>query len=217
MAVFHDQAIVQRVRTERKKGTSIKKLGSQFGIPETSVSRWIRDIPSQVKIFNNARDKENSLKLELQELTSQLNVDENMARIFVGLLYWCEGSKYPANTGVAFANSDHRLVKTFLELLRKGFKIQESKIKIHLQLHSTHPQQKITKFWSTLLQIPLNQFYKPTITAPTRKRKRLNYKGTCTIKYFDVKLVLRIMGLYEGLANKYSNGEVPKRLKGGVC
>lgn len=216
---FHDQKVVQEVRLARKKeGLSIQKLGTKFGVPETTVSKWVRDIPSLHKRFISAREKEKTLKSELHDLTKNLAIDENLAKIFVSLLYWCEGSKYPSSDCVTFTNSDYKLVKTFLELLRHGFKIKEEKIRAHLQIHSTHSWEEVVQFWSRLLKIPISQFYKPTITEPTRKMKRLDYKGTCTIKYFDVKLVLKIMGLYESLSHRFTEkGEVAERLKASVC
>ena len=215
---FYDQKVVQEVREARRKGLSIKKLETRFRIPETTISRWIRDIPSLHKKFNSARAKEKQLKTELHSLAEDCLLDENLAKLFVSLLYWCEGSKYPSSAFFAFCNSDFVLVKTLLELLRYGFKIEEKKIRIHLQLHSTHPKDQTLRFWSDLLKIPLKQFYKPTITKPTRKMKRLNYQGTCTVKYFDVKLVLKIMGLYERFSRRFtSDGEVAERLKAQVC
>ena len=84
-----------------------------------------------------------------------------------------------------------------MELFRKGFNIDENKLRVHLQLHNTHNKKDATNFWHNLLKINKNQFYKPTITSPGRKMKRKNYMGTCTVKYFDVKLLLNIMGIYE--------------------
>lgn len=215
---FHDQSVVQNIRDERKRGSSIKKLKMKFGVPETTISRWIRDIPSSSSTFNAARGKEESFKKELHHLADKVIMDSDLAKIFVSLLYWCEGSKHPSSSFVAFSNSDPLLVKTFLTFLRHGFKIKETKLKVILQLHSTHPQRTTMQFWSDLLQVPLKQFYKPTVTEPTRKMKRLDYKGTCTVKYFDVKLVLKIMGLYESLSHRFiNNGEVGERLKPEVC
>ena len=45
--------------------------------------------------------------------------------------------------------------------------------------------------------------YKPTTTRPSHKMKRRRYFGTCTIKYFDVSLLLNLVGLYEAFAQKY--------------
>lgn len=212
---FYNQKIVQAVREDRKNGLSIKKLEKKFKIPDSTISRWVRDIPSSSKMFNLARKKEQFLKSEFHNLSSKYIINNELSKILISLMYWCEGSKYPSSNFVAFANSDYKLIKTFLNFLRQSFEINESKIKIHLQIHSTHNKDKIIEFWSDLLQVPKYQFYKPTITKPTNSMKRLNYKGTCTIKYFDVKLLLQITGLYEGLAKKY--GEVPERLKGLVC
>ncbi|MFA5051361.1 MAG: hypothetical protein WC499_04600 [Patescibacteria group bacterium] len=199
---FYDQKIVQEVRKERKKGLSIREIEKKLKVPNFTISRWVRDIPSDAKAFNLARQKEEFLKSDLRSLCDDLKIDKDLAKIFVSLLYWCEGSKYPSSNFVAFSNSDYSLVKVFLELLRRGFEINEDKIRIHLQLHSTHSPKEITKFWSDLLHVPSAQFYKPTITHPTNKMKRVDYRGTCTIKYFDVKLLLKIIGLYESLTKK---------------
>lgn len=204
---FHDQKVVQEVREARKEGLSIKKIGMKLGLSETTVSRWVRDVPAFQKQFNSARKREKDLKSELSALAKNCVIDENLAKLFVSLLYWCEGSKYPSSAFLAFCNSDYVLVKTFLELLRFGYKIEEKKIRLHLQLHSTHSKDEMQKFWSNLLQVPLDQFYKPTITEPTRRMKRRDYRGTCTIKYFDVKLVLNIMGLYESLSHRFTEKE----------
>ena len=100
-------------------------------------------------------------------------------------------------------------MKTFIELLRKGFKINEEKIRIRLQLHSTQDENKEIKFWSDLIEVPIRQFGKSSITIPKNKRKRREYRGTCTIKYYDVKLLLQLTGLYEEFGKK--------SLKGGVA
>ena len=71
-------------------------------------------------------------------------------------------------------------------------------------------------YWSKMLKIPKKQFHKSTITAPKNKMKRKNYHGTCTIKYYDVKILWQITGLYELLGSRI-NGEVAEWLKARVC
>ena len=72
-----------------------------------------------------------------------------------------------------------------------------------MQFHTTHDIETENKFWSKLLNIPLIRFGKPTVTKPAHYMKRLNYRGTCTIKYYDVKLLLNIIGIYEIFAKKF--------------
>ena len=92
--------------------------------------------------------------------------------------------------------------------MKIGFKINETKLRVRLQYHSNHDIGTENIFWSNLLCIPLNQFGKPTITIPKNKRKREGYRGTCTIKYYDVKLLLQITGIYEAFNQLVFSGGV---------
>lgn len=200
---FHPTILVEKVRKLRQKGASLRELEKKFNIPSSTISRWVRDIHSQEKTYINARIKESLLKDQSIDIVHAFKVNKASAQILVSFLYWCEGSKYPSSNCVAFSNSDFTLVKTFVELLKRAFPIDENKFRARLQIHSTHDYQKILPFWSTLLDIPKNQFYKPTITHPTKNMKRRNYVGTCTIKYYDVKLLISLMGIYENFAKIY--------------
>ncbi len=175
----------------------------------------MRDIPSEETLFNKARANEINLKNMFKGLVKTYSIDSNTAKILTALFYWCEGSKYPASNCLGFTNSDPALVKTFLELLRKGFVIEESRLKASLQIHSTHEYNDVLKFWSDLLKINKDKFYRPTITQPRHNMKRQNYVGTCTIKYHDVKLLLSIIGLYESFA--VTVGEVAEWTKAEGC
>lgn len=200
---FYDENIVNEVRKRRRnEGLSIKKLEKIFGISNTTISRWIRDIANSNQSFQRARKKEKESKDIYQNDIKKIKIDKKTAMIFCSLLYWCEGSKYPSSNFLAFTNSDEKLILVFLSLLRRGFEIDEKKLRVQLQIHTTHNPNKILSYWSKLLSIPKNQFHKSTITKPTKNMKRQNYLGTCAIKYFDVKLLLGITGLYESFSDK---------------
>ena len=94
------------------------------------------------------------------------------------------------------------MVNTFFKLLKQAFEIDINKTRIHLQIHSTHDFNEVKKFGSDLLKIPENQFYKPTITNPGNKMKRSDYMGTCTLKYFDLKILLQLTGIFEEFSKK---------------
>jgi len=200
---FYSSEIVAKVREERKKGFSLRKLEKQFHIANTTISLWVRDVDSKEPAFILARKREKEWREKSAKVGSKYKINQINAQILVSILYWCEGSKYPTTNNVSFANSDSNLVKTYLELLRIAFPINENKLRARLQVHTTHDYQEILDYWSKLLRIPKEKFEKPTITAPTKNMKRQNYKGTCTIKYYDVKLQLNIMGLYEAFASRF--------------
>ncbi len=199
---FYQEEVVRRARAIHLGGASIKNIESRLGIPDSTISHWVRDVKSKNRAFTLAREKEYEAKKYYLGQLENIATDTNSARVFSSLLYWCEGSKHPSTNFVAFSNSDEKLVKTFLSLLRKGFRIDESKLLAHLQLHTTHDINASIKYWAKLLKIPENKFYRPTITKPNKLRKRNDYRGTCTIKYFDVKLLLGLMGIYESFCKK---------------
>ena len=87
-------------------------------------------------------------------------------------------------------------------LLRKGFKPTESKFRIWLQLHTDHNRNQIFSFWSSLLNIPTTQFMKPRITQKRGGKYRSVYYGTCSLRYNDYTVLLRLMGIYKRFAKK---------------
>lgn len=215
MMKFYADDLVIKIREKRKLGASLRNLEREFHIPNTTISKWVRDIYSNDPNFKRARKEEEESKLKYKYLVNRLRITKTQARILAALLYWCEGSKYPASDTLAFSNSDTSMVRTFLALLRKGFNITEEKLRVHLQLHTTHNLKESFNFWSGLLNVGADKFIKPTITSPTNSMKRRNYQGTCTIRYYDVKLMLQITGIFEAFANKF--GEVPEWTNGTRC
>jgi len=200
---FYEKRIVEKARLARRKGLSLRTIEKQLGVPNSTISKWVRDIKSDNHFYMKARLLEEENKNISTYLLRNYKIDKDQAKILLSLLYWCEGSKYPATNCVAFSNSDYVLIKTFIRLMRKGYDIKENKFSVRLQLHSTHDIKKENIFWSNLLKVPLSQFGKPTVTIPKNKRKRTNYRGTCTIKYYDVKLLLNITGIYETFGKKF--------------
>lgn len=200
---LHSVDIVEKARLARKTGTSLRSIGKNLKVPSSTISKWVRDIPSDNHFYKKARLFEKFNKNKLINSIKDYKIDKNQAKLLLSLLYWCEGSKYPSTNRVAFSNSDFLMMRTFIKLLRKSFVIDEKKLRVRMQFHSTHDINKENKFWSNLLDIPLDLFEKPTITNPTKNMKRSDYRGTCTIKYYDVKLLLNIIGLYEFFGKRF--------------
>ncbi len=207
---FYTKDIVQKARALREKGIPINEIAKKLGTNRNTLSRWFFDMPSK----NSNHLRHLRIKEELKSMGNEnikgLIIDKNTAKVFASMIYWCEGFRYSNNNCVGFANSDMQLIKAFLKLFRIGFNPKEEKIKVHLQLHTTHDKKEMTSFWSDALKIPESQFHKPTITKPMNKMKRIGYKGTCTIKYSDFKVYNEIIGTYEAFFQKLA-------LLGGVA
>lgn len=200
---FHPDNIVQKARKLKKKGISAAEISRRLNVGDTTVIRWCEDIPSDNSYHLYAQKLRNEAKEKSAELTKNVKLTRDNAKILASILYWCEGSKYPSSNFIAFSNSDINLVITFLNLFRLGFQPEEKKLKASLQLHTTHNKDEITSFWSKILKIPKSQFYKPTVTKPTKNMKRRGYNGTCTIRYYDIYLLLEITGIFEEFSTKF--------------
>lgn len=198
----HTDKEIAKIKNLRLKNKySYAYLSRLSGIPQSTIGHWFRadeKIPKEetilqyhIRLRNDLKESENILFHEIA-LTSI-----NNAKLWAALLYWCEGAKYPASNALRFTNSDPTLIKTFLTLLRNGFSLDEKKFYVHLQIHSNHNYDALVTFWSDLLQIPYVQFIKPTITRPYGKKHRVDYRGTCTLRYQDYRLQLKLIGIYE--------------------
>lgn len=199
---FHPDYVVQRARTLRRKGITAANIAKRLGVGDTTVLRWCNDIPSENPYHKYIQNLQRNAREKSTGLVKNLEVTEKKAKILASILYWCEGAKYPSSNFISFANSDIELVRTFLTLFRIGFRPKENKIRVYLQLHTTHDKEKLISFWSKILKIPKSQFYKSTITKPTKNMKRRNYKGTCTVRYYDVYLLHEIIGIYKEFFKK---------------
>jgi hypothetical protein len=187
---------------------SYAHLQRATGIPSSTIRNWCAADHVGTKwdtlINTNERVRQELKSSEVPVIKKVYNFTGEYAKLYSALIYWCEGSKYPASNAVTLVNSDPNLLRFFITLLRRAFTLDESKFKVHLQIHTTHSYVKTSRYWSKLLQIPVRQFIKPTTTSPKGKKHRVHYFGTCTLKYQDYRLLLKLMGIYEGLINIYS-------------
>ena len=205
----------------REQGFSLNEILKEIDASKSSVSGWVRNVP----LSNNAR-KRLLTKIRLGQLISaenkrkqtegilnkysqeaileikSRNLDKIAAKIFCSLLYWCEGGKNHFY-GVNFTNSDPRLVKTFLFLLRKSFDLNEKRFSPCVHLHKYHNIKSQLSFWSKVTNIPQSQFIKPFIKPNTGKRIRNNYPGCIAIRYHSNDLARRLLMTAEAFLSKY--------------
>lgn len=205
----------------RKRGYSFSEIVKQVKVAKSSVSEWVRNVPlsdsarkrllAKIKLGqlisaeNKRKQTERILNKYFQEATVEIkgrNLDKITAKIFCSLLYWCEGGKNHFH-GVNFTNSDTRLVKTFLFLLRKSFDLNEKRFSVCVHLHKYHNIKSQLSFWSKVTDIPKGQFIKPFIKPNTGKRIREDYPGCVAIRYHSNDLVRKLLTTAKAFLSKY--------------
>ena len=123
-------------------------------------------------------------------LRNNKKYSRNDLKMFLALLYWGEGAK--TDKRLAFINSDPKLIKTYLSLLRAAFDIKEEKLIAWLHLHSYHNRSEMITFWSGVTGIDKNQIniYNKKNTGI---RKKDGYLGCISVNYYNYKIFDEIM------------------------
>jgi transcriptional regulator with XRE-family HTH domain len=208
----------------RKLGLSIKEIAKRQRVSVGSVSNWCKDIklsPAQIrKLKENARNPYYgkravylaSLKRKLNSKIKRLRksgvrqIGELTKREFFlagAALYWGEGFKKDKQAGLA--NLDPDLIKFFIRWLKLCFGYKQSDLIARITINNSHRYRvdKIHKYWSKQIGIPIKEFKKPTFQKFKWKKIYKNpekYYGVLRIKVRKSRDFLRkIDGFLEGL------------------
>ena len=210
----------QRSIELRKSGLSIRAIQQKLKVAKSSVSLWTRDIlltKDQLKILQENRKKaglrgglvaaRKKIEKRITETTNIMNGAKNeigsiknRERFLIGIaLYFAEGDK--AGHNVAFTNTDSKALVFMVAWLRVYCEVKPERIRCSLYLHDNLNENKVKKYWSSLLHIPLSQFTKSYMVKnnPNRFRKSKHEFGVCRVTVSDVRLLRRILGWISGV------------------
>lgn len=208
----------------KPKAIRLRRSGKTYGeiqkalrkpIPKSTLSHWFRDIhltelqqnrisrkalvslqraQAKARLVNKAsreryiqgvRDRVSHLPNELRRKDS--------AKIALAMLYLGEGFKNGKGL-VGFANSDPKIIRLFLRLLRSCYDVDETKFRVTLQCRADQDTGKLERFWCRITGIPHKQFYKAQIDPRTTgiPTKRVDYKGVCRINYLSADVFFEL-------------------------
>ncbi|PIS42822.1 MAG: hypothetical protein COT24_01690 [Candidatus Kerfeldbacteria bacterium CG08_land_8_20_14_0_20_40_16] len=160
-----------------------------------------REIAVQV---NRIRREKYLANLRTKNLYLINKITKDVSKIALAVLFLGEGSKSVKGT-VIFGNSDPAIIQLFLGLLRKCYKIDESKFRCTVQCRADQDTVKLEQYWSKITRISLNQFYKARIDPRTVNRPtlKLDYKGVCRIDYFSADVYNELKVIYQLICQQY--------------
>ena len=206
----------------RLLGRSLSEISTHLNISKSSASIWLRDIhlpkcarqaiqsKSQAGRLKSAETHRARTRGILESSASQatlvvgkIHLDEILSSVICSLVYWCEGEKTQNDKTLTFANSDPKLVATFLNLFRRSFEVDESKFRVCLHLHDYHNEKQQIRLWSLVTGIPSVQFIKTYHKKHTGRQKREGYAGCASIRYYDTRIARQIQALARAFLQKY--------------
>lgn len=127
----------------------------------------------------------------------------SLRQVAGSVIWWTEGSKaYPDKRwknvwvhNVDVTNTNPEIIKIFLSFLRNDIGIDESRLKLQLQVHDGDNQKEFERYWSRITNIPKHRFNK-TIIRPAGNKIGKS-RGTCKVRYSDKATYAKIQNLTE--------------------
>lgn len=224
----YSQETRQKVRDLRSQGWSLGEISIKVKIPKRTLSGWARDIrltdeqnerlrqkiidsaaigrPLAVKAnYKKIERWKEKIRGEVKHFGKLAVKDRKIGRLICGLLYLCEGAKYPSTKCVVLGNSDPRVIRCFVNLLRTSFDIDENKLRCRIMYRCDQDAKELNKYWSDITGIPLSNFYKSKPDERTKGKPTLrkDYKGICAIHYLSTDLQFRLQAIGETIIKKW--------------
>lgn len=211
----------------RKQGQSVGSISKQLHVAKSTAYEWTRNMEGAARFAAIGRKKwleeiqplgalgqrkkrERKIAQIVSEISKEISLLDstiNLEKAVLSVLYWAEGSK--GRGMLVFANTDPRLMKLFITLLRRCYTLDESKFRIRIHIHWYHKEREVKTFWSTLLDIPESQFTK-TYHKQRSKEKifRKNIGGICFLIYNSDDLREKIVHYAYALGDKLTRAPV---------
>lgn len=200
----------ERALEMRRQGMSYSQIRAAVKVSKGTLSLWLKDMSlskerihelcarNQRRIENCRNTKAKKKQDRLDEVYKKVSKDIgslSSREIFLcGLfLYWGEGSK-TSYTAVEITNTDPSMLR-FTLIWFRYLGIDIGKIKVKLKIYKDTDKEKVTMFWSDLLQIDRGQF---RYYIKKSNQADISYKtgfghGTCSIYYGNRDLYEKIM------------------------
>ena len=229
MSKVYSKKTKQEAQKLRRDGWTLGEISKKLKIPNNTISGWVKDIKLNNKQKERIKQKiiasskigrplavaANHRKIEqwkegirnsVKHFENIPLINPDIGKLICGLLYLCEGSKYPSSRAMTFGNSDPKVITAFLNLLRECFHIHEDKLRCRIMPRWDQDIDKLQRFWSKITKIPLRHFYKTKADRRTKgiKTMKKDYMGICALTYCDTSLQFELQATGERIIKTWS-------------
>ena len=190
----HSKEKLKKLKELRKRGYSINELVGKLSIPKTTVWHHVHAVKVLSKYIPSLNSKRGGSAKRTRENWEKAR--ERAQELILGsyrefliilaMLYWGEGSKKVCE----FINSDGKMIKIYLTILRKILNISEKDIKATMRIFSGMKKVECLNYWSHITQIPKKRFI---IRFNDGGRKGKTRYGMCRITLKKGSNILKLM------------------------
>ena len=211
----------------RRKGISIKTIAEKLNVSKGTASIWCRDIAltkeqeqnlkqgmiaaghrgRMLGAEMNRRKKDDAIAFYRESGKNDIVSLSEREFFLTGVaLYWAEGAK-AAQTRLTFVNSDPKLIRYMYRWFRVCLHVNPNEFAPRIFVNEMHKKRErvLVEFWSSLLQLPKDQFGKVVFLKMKQKKVYENYDSYFGVLSLGVakssQLKYKILGLIEALGN----------------
>jgi len=209
----------------RKSGLSLKKIEKKLGIPRSTLSGWFKDVilaknqkekllqdwrnalvraRKKAVLWHNAQKEKRLEKAQKEALNVLKQIDtnnKNILELALAILYLGEGSK--KGDEASLASSDPLILKFYVWILLNVYKVNIEKIRCELGLRADQNHQKMKRFWSRKLKLPLRNFKYVRVDKRTIGSKTYpSYRGVCCLRCGPVAIQRKLIFLSKMFCKK---------------
>lgn len=205
----------------RKRGWSYSAIKRELGISKSTASNWLNKYPlsheqlDKLQFHNEhriesfratmARKKQDLFDTAIRNQQNIIGDLTEKELYLCGLaLYWGEGGKTQYSS-LTFANTDPRMIRFFLEWLRRAICYPDNRIKIKLHLYKDMNIDQEINYWQDITRLSLEHFSRPYIKKTTLRGLTFKTRGhgTCNVVACGLKFARPVFAGMEVLAKKY--------------
>ncbi len=158
----HSREKIEKLKELRANGYSISQLMSELSMPKTTVWHHIQKISLSQQAIALIKSRQSSSKIRSEnnwkrardQAKKLLKNKHRYACSLAAMLYWAEGNR----KGFVFTNTDGRMVKLFLTILREDFEIKEEDIKLTIRIFDNLNKRECVAYWSRVTGLPKKKF-----------------------------------------------------------
>lgn len=215
----------KEVRKLRRQGVSLTTIERQYGIPRSTLSGWLKDIPlteeQRTRLMKNSQDgwqkarvqaaKQHRAQKELRlekaakdasEVVERLPINHDILDLAFAMLYFGEGAK---GNVTSIANTDPVVLNFVLDVLEYSYDIGRSRVRCDLHIRADQDPETLKQYWSEQLCVPVQQFRGCYADKRTLGRASYDhYKGVCLIYCGPIDIQRKLKNVYNMFCKRVS-------------
>ncbi|MBU4251392.1 MAG: hypothetical protein KKC39_08200 [Candidatus Omnitrophica bacterium] len=211
-----------RARHLRSKGWSLGEIDLKMHISKNTLCGWVKDIKLSNKQKKRIKQKiidsgkigrplavaanrrkiqqwKESIRNSVKHFENISLENPKLGKLICGLLYLCEGAKYPSSRYLYLGNSDPKIISFFINALRRYYEIDENKLRFSIGYRWDQNFQKLKNYWSKITKIPKSKCLNsiPDMRTKGKPTLKKNYMGICRIVYYNATLQFELQSIGE--------------------